>query len=139
MSYIRLPDIFCEATDLVRLPPIAVDDCTAIVRQNGDSLESIKGKLNTLGNYILALQSKLDKSKEGATTYASRVSSSPTLNNTVPRDQRSPNVNRKENLIIFGLEEQSMSGTMESVKKILNFLLGRTASVKDLFRIGRFN
>ena len=137
----KIPEIFCEATDLVTLPPIVIDDCTAIVQQNNDSLELIKSKLNTLSDSISVLQSKLDKSKEGASTYAaclSRASPSPTLNHTAPFEPRSLNLHRKENLIIFGLEEQSMTSTMESVQKMLNFLLGRTTVVKDLFRIGRF-
>ena len=101
----------------------------------------IKSKLNTLSDSISVLQSKLDKSKEGASTYAaclSGASPSPTLNHTAPFEPRSLNLHRKENLIIFGLEEQSMTSTMESVQKMLNFLLGRTTVVKDLFRIGRF-
>ena len=134
----KIPEIFCEATDLVTLPPIVIDDCTAIVQQNNDSLELIKSKLS---DSISVLQSKLDKSKEGASTYAaclSRASPSPTLNHTAPFEPRSLNLHRKENLIIFGLEEQSMTSTMESVQKMLNFLLGRTTVVKDLLRIGRF-
>ena len=30
----KIPAIFCEATDLVTLPPIVVENCTAIVQQN---------------------------------------------------------------------------------------------------------
>ena len=48
-------------------------------------------------------------------------------------------VDRRENLMIFGIKEsQSMTDTMDSVKKMLEFLTGRSTTVKDLFRIGKF-
>ena len=54
-----------------------------------------------------------------------------------PGQNQPSGINRQENPIFFGNEEQSMIDTMESVKKMLQFVVGHPTPVKDLFRIGR--
>ncbi len=43
-----IPEIYCEATDLAKLPPVVADACTELVQRNGSSLEDVKGKLDSL-------------------------------------------------------------------------------------------
>ena len=44
------------------------------------------------------------------------------------------------NLILFGLPEcRSIVDTKESVDEMLEFLAGKTVSVKDVFRLGKFD
>lgn len=148
----KIPEIFCEASDLVRLSPIVVDFCTALVQQNSASLETIKDKLDSLSDNMSGLSTKLGKlgdppvlSSEsmqvpftsGSNRVPSDNSSSSTARSLVPH-KGPANSSRHENLIVFGMEEQSMTDTMESVKKMLEFVVGRPAPVKDLYRIGKY-
>ena len=42
----KLPEIFCEAVDLVLLPPLVVDSCTELVQRNSSVLEAIEHRLS---------------------------------------------------------------------------------------------
>ena len=42
----KVPQIFCEATDLVKLPPIATDPISDLVRGNKACLHEIEGKIS---------------------------------------------------------------------------------------------
>ena len=55
----KVPDIYCEAADLVQLPPIVADACMELVQHNSSSLEIIKGKLDSLSQGVLDLSSQL--------------------------------------------------------------------------------
>ena len=59
----NIPEIFCEATDLVKLPTVVADACTELVQHNSSSLEAITGKLEYLS---LELSSLLPRSITGA-------------------------------------------------------------------------
>ena len=48
-------------------------------------------------------------------------------------------MDRKSNVIIFGLQEKSLVDTRKDVDTILHFLCGRTVPFNDAFRLGRFN
>ena len=38
----KLPEIFCEAVDLVLLPPLVADSCTELIQHNSSVLEAIE-------------------------------------------------------------------------------------------------
>ena len=140
----KIPAIFCEATDLVTLPPIVVENCTAIVQQNSASLDNITSKLDSLSHEVSALRTKLGNASNTPLLHPPPQVSSPSNTNKQPyrafnsvQDQPS-GLHRQENLIVFGIKEQSMTDTMESVKNMLQFVVGRPTPVKDLFRIGRY-
>ena len=132
----NIPDIFCEATDLVILPPIVVDNCTAIVQRNSATLDILTSKLDFLSSEVSALCSKLGKASDTSLLHRPPQVSSPSHINSGQSQPSS--THRQENLIVFGIEEQSMTATMESVKEMLQFVVGRPTPVKDLFRIGRY-
>ena len=135
-----IPDIFCEAADLVRIPPVVVDDCTELVQRNGLSLGNITSKLEALSSDIAALSSKLTTLEPPSLP---RNVIRPHRDSTGDRQAASPpasnsRLDRHENLMVFGLDEsQSMSDTMTSVQTMLQFVTGRSTPVKDLFRIGK--
>lgn len=146
----KISEIFCEASDLVWLPPIVVDSCAALVQQNSASLETIKDKLDSLSDNVAGLSTKLSKlsgppalssMQVPFTSGSNRVPSDNSLSSTarpMVSHKGDANSTRHENLIVFGIEEQSMTDTMDSVKKMVEFVVGRPAPVKDLYRIGKF-
>ena len=147
----ELPEIYCEATDLVRLPPIIADSCTELVQHNRSILEAIEGKLGSLSTEVSSIASSIEShlatlsssplpSQSGATTV-DKGGSPPSVStsNSNPRALNTSPPNRHENLIVFGIKEtKSLPDTMVSVKNMLEFLTGRPTPVKDMFRIGRF-
>ena len=84
----NIPEIFCEATDLVKLPPIVADAVTELVQHNSSALEDIKGKLDSLS---LDLSSKL--ASLPPSSFKSGLSAQP----------KAP-AERRENLIVFSLD-----------------------------------
>jgi len=149
--YIELPEIFCKATDLVKLPPIVVDSCTELVQHNRSTLEAIEGKLGSLSTEVSSIASSIESrlatlpssplpSQSGATTVDKGGSPpSVSISNSNPRALNTSPPNRHENLIVFGIKEtKSLPDTMVWVKNMLEFLTGRPTPVKDMFRIGRF-
>lgn len=44
----KIPQIFCEVTDLVKLPPIAADPISELVSGNAASLRDLDGKVSEL-------------------------------------------------------------------------------------------
>ena len=146
----NVPEIYCEAADLARIPPIVADTCTELVQRNSSSLQSISSKLESLSSDISGLSSKLldVQSQIGASpSVLSLANSSQGSSNGGSGGSRyfnsrvshaSASVDRRDNLIVFGLTEtQSMSDTMDSVQKMLEFVIGRPTQVKDLFRLGK--
>ena len=145
----NLPEIFCEASDLVRLPPIVTDSCTEQVLRNGSSLEDVKVKLESLGLGVSNLSAKLVSIESqiaalpcGGAIAGNGGSSHPSSSSSHPPNPKASNkssVDLRENLIVFGIKESRvLSDTMASVKNMLEFLTGRSTPVKDMYRIGRF-
>ena len=48
-------------------------------------------------------------------------------------------IDRRNNVIIFGLEEKPLNDTRNDVESILEFLCGRPVAFSDAFRLGRIN
>ena len=90
----------------------------------------------SIESQVAALPStSLGDSAHSAATAASggssHLSSAPS-----PSPKKSPE-DLCENLIVFGVKESRvLSDTMASVKKMLEFLTGRSTPVKDMYRIG---
>ena len=56
-----------------------------------------------------------------------------------PPDKMNSHVNsidRRNNVIVFGLEEKSLMDTRKDVESILEFLCGRAVPFNDAFRLG---
>ncbi len=137
----NVPEIFCEAIDLVKLPPIVVDSCTELVQRNNASLQAIAGSLDSLRSDISGLSAKLTNVQPRVPIPSSAnppTSSQPSTRPPRTLSSQPAPVDRRDNLIIFWLEEtRTMSETMDSVQNMVEFLIGRTAQVKDLYRLGK--
>ena len=145
----KLPEIFCEAVDLVLLPPLVADSCTALVQHNSSVLEAIEHKLDSLTIEISNFSSKMGNiesclaglpSHSSAIAAGNNVSPPPSSSFKPPASPRLSNAlpDRCKNLVVFGIREsRSLPETMDSVKSMLEFLTGRSTPVKDMFRIGR--
>ena len=84
----KLPEIFCEAVDLVLLPPLVADTCSELVQRNSSVLEAIEHKLDSLSIEISNFSSKMGNiescltglpSHSNATASGSNVSPPPTF------------------------------------------------------------
>ena len=146
--------MYCEANDLLRLPPITLDSVSEQLRDNRKSLDNLDKSVKTLQVYLSSTRAPL--SKELATVkgqIAKLHRSPPPLASDQPHAQpgttlpvtllRSSNTNtqhseRHTNLIFFGLEETwSLSDTKALADEILEFVAGRPVSIGDLVRLGR--
>jgi len=146
----KLPEIFCEAVDLVLLPPIVADSCTELVQRNCSVLEAIELKLDSLSSEISNFSSKMGNvescladlpSQSNTTAFGNDRSPPPGSSFKPPSRPRVSSVltDRRENLVVFGIKEsRSLHDTMDSVKSMLEFLTGRPTPVKGMFRIGRY-
>ena len=141
-----IPDIFCEASDLPRLPSLSLDPVGEQVHANTEALNilsstvcSIEDKISSL----LSLTTSLPRnSNQQSTSYAQMASIHPpasTSTGSSPLRQPTPLDSRECNVIIFGLpEKKSIVETKSEVDQVLEFLVGRSISIRDLFRLGKF-
>ena len=140
----KIPQIYCEATDLVKLPPIAADPISELVIGNSVCLKDIEGKISQLQDDIASLCALSSKVKTSIlstppshTSFAGAVRAD---NYAVPgtTGPRMTKTNRVDNLIIFGLPEvNSLPDLKKSIDELLNFLTGRSVPLSDLFRLGQ--
>ncbi len=142
----KIPEIFCEASELVKLPPIATDPIGELITSNASSLNVIEDKISQLQVEVNTLSSKVDLSGTPCpTSYAGVLKSvpvprpPPVLSSASSAASSDTQIhNRSENLIIFGLPEaKSLLGLRESVDQLLEFVVGDRVPFKDLFRLGR--
>ena len=158
-----IPLIYCEASELYKLPPISLDPVAEQVQSNSKSLNSLVAAVHSLENKLSTLLIPSQVASNGSNvvgdrltnfardsdtnTYASRVSSfittSPNPTSVSPlRLKRSGNPinteDRESNLILFGLpESQSILDSKKTVDELLQFLAEKPVSIKDLFRLGK--
>ena len=159
----KLPTMYCEANDLLKLPPITLDPVSEQLLDNRKSLDNLDNLVKTLQVHLSSTRTSL--SKERATVkgqIATLHRSPPPLASDQPHTQsgttlpvnllRSSNTNtqhhsfqslrdseRHTNLIaLFGDEEtSSLSYTKALADEILEFVAGRPVSIGDLVRLGR--
>ena len=67
----KIPQIFCEATNLIKLPPIAADPISDLVLGNKACLQEIEGKISQLHAQITALQESTAKVEANISTAPS--------------------------------------------------------------------
>lgn len=125
-----IPDIFCEATDFVKLPPIVCDAVSELIHRNGAYLQEIQGSLDSLSQEVSNVSSKLadvvsraalspshpltDQSAQG-TGSVPGAASQPNLQPVSSVRSKAP-IERRDNLVVFGIaESQSLQDTMASV------------------------
>ena len=159
-----IPQIFCEASDLVKLPPICLDPVAEQVELNSKSLDALNSTVQGLGEKLSSLFSTLSSSDitvDGTRTVASDVvgadsdtyarhasisfpshSTSTALPfHRLPIPPASSRIDdRASNLILFGLSESpSIFETKKLVDEVLQFLAEGPVQIRDVFRLGKYN
>lgn len=149
----KLPSVYCEATDLLKIPPLALDPISEQLLGTCKSLDKLGGSVQELKEHLSATRASLSKDLATVKAQISRVQSaspvthSPDLAGSVSASahphlpRHSPSVSdRLSNLILFGLEEKSsLSDTKASVDEVLEYIVGRPIGISDLLRLGRPN
>ena len=155
-----LPEMFCEAKDMLKLPSLSLDPVSELVNQNSDSLSEVLTNLSSLkeqlGSSVQSLTTKIStlQSRVAELSTASlnvppnspatASPTSPPLQDTANSRSMSQNksssfdLQRQSDLILFGLPEQgSLIETKSAVDEVLEFLAGRQVPIKDLIRLGK--
>ena len=152
-----IPPMFCEASDLFRLPPLSLDPVAEQVNLNSQSLneltasvKDLESKLSLLVSSVSSVKASVDIESPMVTTesYAARTSSfippsasggtKPTAKSF--RSSASVIDDRNLNLILFGLpESRSILDLKKVVDEIFEFLAERPVQIRDVFRLGKHN
>ena len=120
-----------------------------------DSVQKLKEQLSrTLDVSIKELKDSTSKHAESAQTFKDQLSStivssmkelkeSGSSRSAAPPQPANTNVHkvdrdRRNNIIIFGLEEKPLLETRKDVESVLEFLCGRAVPFNDAFRLGKF-
>lgn len=142
----KIPEIYCEAAELVKLPPVSTDPIGEMIAVNASSLKVIEDSISQLQVVLAGLSSKLDSSALAIpppASYASALQSAPCTASALTKSPVAgrPNTskdNRSDSLIVFGLPEvKSLTDLRQSVDEVLTFVVGRPVPLNDLFRLGR--
>ena len=147
-----IPAIFCEASDLPRLPPLSLDPVGEQVQTNilalSSVVSSIEEKITSLTKPPSDPSSSSPmvgkRTQQGATYAQIAFSICPPPNSDTSASSQKPQRPlyddiRESNVILFGLpEEKSIVETKAVVDEVFEFLAGRPVAIKDIFRLGKF-
>ena len=142
-----IPPIYCEATDLLKIPSLSLDPISEKIQRNNLSFQDLATKIEQLEKKI-----SLSSTSQNQCSYAAAASptpfptvssgktiKSPMSHNMVTTKPPFSSDPRDCNLVLFGLpESRSIVDTKESVDEMLEFLAGKPVLVKDLFRLGKY-
>ena len=152
-----IPPIFCEASDLIWLPPLCRDPVGKQVQSNTCALHTLTAAVSNAEEKIIHLtevtKSLLDSSNishhrqslQPSSFYATVVSAPPSANSApLVRSQRPKQLSRDDvresNVILFGLPEgKSIVESKAAADEVLEFLAGRPVVIKEIFRLGKFS
>ena len=73
----KVPPIFCEASDLVRLPPLSLDPLAEEVRCNSDSLKHLAGLVERLETRVSSTLDSISNPAQHSSSCAKVASSAP--------------------------------------------------------------
>ena len=137
-----IPSIYCEANDLLFMPPLSLDPTAEQVHQNTEILRSLVAQVESL-------ERKLPPSSPCASSpsFAQVASSQAVPTPTHPAPLKSQSVHdssisdsRACNLVLFGLaENDSILQLKSEIDEVLEFLAGKSVAVSDVFRLGRYS
>ena len=148
-----IPVIYCEALELLKLPPLALDPVAEQVQRNSQIVQALISNVQSLEKKLSSHISTGNGTVVGlgnqqSNTYATVAShqltspvtassSSPLKENSSRRTSKSEG--RESNLILFGLPEfGSLVESKASVDEVLEFLTGKPIPIRDMFRLGKY-
>ena len=163
----KLPTIFCEANDLIRLPSLALDSVSLRLDNNSSILETLVKKIqdlpsamhqtdikkhcSSLDSLISNLKGQLEQLASSVTSLSqscNKITKNPSIYPAPPPrsgDSRTISTHsvpvishdRSNNIILFGLPESSLLNTKTAIEDMTTHLIGRCVKVADAFRLGR--
>ena len=143
-----IPPIYCEATDLLKIPSLSLDPISEKIQSNTLSLQDLATKIEQLEKNISSSSTSLNQGSYAAaasptpfpTVPSGKTIKSPMSHNMVTTTKPPFSSDPRDcNLVLFGLpESRSIVDTKESVDEMLQFLAGKPVLVKDLFRLGKY-
>ena len=147
-----IPNIYCEASDLLRISSLSLDPVSEQVQANTSSLQSLVSTVERLEKKLssLLVSGEANKTCASYSAVASSVSVPPPITvaskanfaplHHVASPRKSTVIEcRESNLILFGLpENRNIVDSKAIVDEMLEFLSGNSIQIKDMFRLGRF-
>ena len=148
-----IPVIYCEALELLKLPPLALDPVAEQVQRNSQIVQALISNVQSLEKKLSSHISTgngtvvgLDNQQSNTyATVASHQLTSPVTasNKSSLKDNSSRRTSKSEgresNLILFGLPEfGSLVESKASVDEVLEFLTGKPIPIRDMFRLGKY-
>ena len=143
-----IPPIYCEATDLLKIPSLSLDPISEKIQSNTLSLQDLATKIEQLEKKISSSSTSQNQGSYAAaasptpfpTVPSGKTIKSPMSHNMVTTTKPPLSSDPRDcNLVLFGLpESRSIIDTKESVDEMLQFLAGKPVLVKDLFRLGKY-
>ena len=147
-----IPTICCEATSLLRIPPISLNPVAEQVHSNSQALRAlssvIEGLEKKLSDFLVSGAHSPDATGSQQVSYARAASSTPPevqkSTFAAPRKSSvslSPSSadDRSCNVILFGLPEgRSLVESKKVVDEVLEFISGKPIQIKDMFRLGKY-
>ena len=157
-----IPPIFCEASQLIKIPSLEPDPVSKRLDTNYKAITGLVEKVDNtslpfdntkkaLDQVVISLQDQLANLSSSVSSFSksisdelrdpsSRSKSSPSSSATDPASNRS--VRRvsedcSSNVVLFGVPELPLSETKSFIDEVACHLIGRTVSIKDAYRIGR--
>ena len=148
-----IPPIFCEASELFKLPLISLDPVAEKVEKNSSILKDSTSAMSRLeSKFSSCFQTTSNVSTEDhsaeqqaeSTFYAHKMATfTPTtdaLSSSHPFKVAKPDqsFDHDSNLVLFGLSEfHSLIESEEIVDKVLEFLAGKPIVIRDMFHLGK--
>ena len=143
-----IPPIYCEATDLLKIPSLSLDPISEKIQSNTLFLQDLATKIEQLEKKISSSSTSQNQGSYAAaasptpfpTVPSGKTIKSPMSHNMVTTTKPPFSSDPRDcNLVLFGFpESRSIVDTKESVDEMLEFLAGKSVLVKDLFRLGKY-
>ena len=142
-----LPEMFCEASDLFRLPPLSLDPVAEQVNLNSRSLDmlttSVKDLECKLSSLFSSISSAGDKANDPSTATRAASFLPPSTSPMKPTGRSTGSSTSKfdDRVLNLGLPESRsiIDDLKKTVDEIFEFLAEKPVQIKDLFRLGKRN
>ena len=141
-----IPSIFCEANDLIFMPPLCLDPTANQVQKNTEILQNLVSQIQSLEKKFpsvpLIPQSTAPSYAQAASTLpAQPVNATPSSSTRTSSMETSTFTDSRAcNLVLFGLpENDSILKLKSEIDELLEFLSGRSINVNDVFRLGKYS
>lgn len=152
-----LPSIYCEAKDLLCIPSLVLDPVSKMLDENSCALTKIDSKLDELSSKVSSacslpsldetvskLQKQLDTLSSSIESFGSKSVPSEMFkplshSRTTVKPKPVSQIDRSNNIIIFGLPEMDLNETKSTIDEISVHLIGKPVAIHNAIRVGKRN